>query len=320
MWFRKRKKELLRVEKEVDLVKERVDRLEGRGAAGRGEWGDPHTSRRGVLFGAFGAVGAVATVIASAIMYEERVWGRRPPSFEITPEVYVMRGRGGLPDGLNVVVRNSGSRKAVFVEARAVVEASATLSVCMTGGDAIYPEDCYSMSFPPNAEVGYESKVDLRYGVSADGVGSFNIPFKLDGESGNGGHALEIYLYRLSVSLVQDDGEVVEVGDVVATLPNQPPLSMYVLPDYVIPGRGASKVSLKDYVSGWAGGNEGTVLRTLECFRGNREKFKGVVTGGLIMSKEMEEVYKGLLSGTYDFSARTGVEGGGSRIFECPSP
>ena len=166
-----------------------------------------------------------------------------------------------LPGGIDLTVRNLGRQPAVIKEAQVVYLDSARLTACMYGS-FIAPEKCYKITLPIDPTPGQTDSVSLCHKVPSNEVARIKIAFSFpkDRKDTLGEVGMDVFAYKVGLTLLCDDGTALNCGSYVLVAPRD------TLVNHFQPER-----DRRDGISGWLGpgANKEAVDEVEACFELN---------------------------------------------------
>lgn len=318
------------IKNEQNELARRVERLEEKKDLGQSADERAGDSRRMIIFktilAAMGVVGVPLTVVTQW----QSIFPR--PKLQITSEVYSPRESGGEgdfkqnPGGINFTIRNSGNAEVLFTRARLLVEDYARLSACTYGSGPVPADFCYDVVLPINAKPGTSLDVAVRHEVRTNESTSFNLSISLSKESSEDRRGdvnekneemeyLDIHVYRLHISLIQDDGTSNDVGRYVVAAPRDKIIGQYWKPDETTDLSSGQTSTKEQEIKDWGATGE-VYNNVLRCLSRNESELQRVLSVESQMSSNLSQLSSALKSRTYTSS---GVETVPSKnIFDCP--
>jgi hypothetical protein len=136
---------------------------------------------------------------------------------------------GEPPPRLEILLHNTGGRRAVISRARIEIRRVGLLRQCVSQGD-LPLSTTYAATLPAAATPGDVVEAPLHEQLGADEAGRFAITLGVRADPTSSGYSSEgrkslagLYLFELAVSLVSDEGgRPVDVGRALVSLPSAP--------------------------------------------------------------------------------------------------
>ncbi|QQM66566.1 hypothetical protein [Actinomyces weissii] len=250
---------------------------------------------------------AAATIVVFLLVAIVSVYGLR--SFEpsqklyFKPKVYDRADRMRV-GGINLTIRNSGKSNVVIDQAWVTIDDYKFLRACPQGlgdGGLLEPAACRVVELPINPTLGTRIDIDLGSGLNirANDAESISFPIRMLGQDHS---TLNVYLYKLSLTLKQDDGTVHKLPNpIIVSLPfgDFSAVHRIWVPDELIElgEDGRKTVSKKQdiYRAASVGGEYLTEVRA--CYEDNDAALREIITEDAVLSPNFSSLREGLNTG-----------------------
>ncbi|QQM67433.1 hypothetical protein [Actinomyces weissii] len=258
-----------------------------------------HSMIRRVKRHPWGTVVAVVGFFAALTTVIHNLQGIYPsPELQFTPKVYSHAADVGAQGGVNLTIRNSGNSNAVIDKAWITIEDYKYMEPCPTGlgdGGPIRAGVCRVIELPVDPVIGTKIDLDLGSGVDVppNGAASISFPIRILGDKYS---RLSVYLYKLNITLKQDDGTIHKVpSPIIVSLPFDDFASIHRIwvPDELVAlgDDGRKTISKKQDIYGRYG------VDSRICYKGNEVVLKGFLTGNAVLSPNLSDLREALNTG-----------------------